>query len=164
MLARVRHGDDYVAIGRRDLHLAQPCFRIAGMNAGADVELEAVPRADHVQLRLREEHALAGAVSGDLLLDLGNHLALTRGPAHVRAMIEVGEELAAELEYGDLEPFEANDLSAGIRELRHRTDIHLTHRTPLTSLSFHPVEPHRHVPEIETRRLDQIAHGHDDVG
>ncbi len=24
------------------------------MNAGADVELEAVPRADHVQLRLRE--------------------------------------------------------------------------------------------------------------
>ena len=53
---------------------------------------------------------------GDDLLDLGDHLALAGRAAHVRAMVEVGEELAAELEHGDLEILEADDLAAGIRE------------------------------------------------
>ena len=86
-----------------DLDLAQPRPWIARMEAGADVELEAVPRADHVHLVLENDMPLLVRSGGDDLLDLGDHLALAGRPAHVRAMVEVGEELAAELEHRDLE-------------------------------------------------------------
>src|SRR5882724_5589400 len=140
MLARIGHRDDHVAIGDRDLHPPQPRLRIAGMNAGADVELEAVPRADHVHLRLRERHALAGAVVGDDLLDLGDHLALAGWAAHVRTMIEIGVKLAADLEHRDLEALEADELAAGIRELRRRTDVYLTHMFPAFSSTLFSIE------------------------
>src|ERR1700759_4478743 len=97
------------------------------MRAGADVEFEAVPGADDVRLRLGERHALAGLVLGDDLLDLGDHLALTDRSAHVRTQVEIGVELAVELENPDLEVAEADDLAAGIRKLRRGADIDLTH-------------------------------------
>jgi len=45
----------------------------------------------------------------------------------VRAVIEVAEECAIELEDRDLEAIEADDLAAGILELRRRTNVHLGH-------------------------------------
>src|ERR1700759_5655163 len=102
------------------------------MRAGADVEFEAVPGADDVRLRLGERHALAGLVLGDDLLDLGDHLALTDRSAHVWAQVEIGVELAVELEHPDLEVAEADDFAAGIRKLRRGADIHLTHALPST--------------------------------
>src|SRR4051812_18897633 len=97
------------------------------MNSRANVELEAVPGTHDMQLGLGKHHALAGAVFGDDLLDLGDHLALAGWAAHVRAMVEIGEELAAELEHGNLEILEADDLAAGIGDVGRRTDVHLTH-------------------------------------
>ena len=67
--------------------------------------------------------------SAMILLDLGDHLALAGRPAHVRAMVEIGEEFAAQLEHGDLEIVEADQLAAGIGEFRRRTDVHFAHRT-----------------------------------
>src|SRR5579871_2242781 len=100
------------------------------MDAGADIELVAMPGADDVHPRLGEGHALAGAVLGDHLLDLGDHLALTDGATHVWTVVEIGEELAVELEHRDLEPLERNDLPARIRKLRRRSDVHPPHAIP----------------------------------
>src|SRR5262245_30985140 len=108
VLAYVGNGQDDPAAGDRDLDRPQPRLGIAGMAAGADVELEAVPGADDMHLRLGEHLALAGAVVGDDFLDLGDHLALASRAAHVRAMVEIGVELAVELEHADLELLEAN--------------------------------------------------------
>src|ERR1700722_18123233 len=97
------------------------------MRTSTDVEFKAVPWAYDMHLGFGERHALAGAIVGDDLFHLGDHLALTGRPTHVRTMVEIGEELAAEFEHRDLEALEANDLAAGIREVRRVADIHLAH-------------------------------------
>src|SRR5215469_1088078 len=76
---------------------------------------------------LRERHALAGAVIRDDLLHLRDHLALAGRSAHMRAKIEIGEELALELEHGNLKPLAAEDLAARVLKFRYRSDVHLAH-------------------------------------
>ena len=84
------------------------------MSTGTDVEFKAVPWAYYMHLGFGEHHALAGAIVGDDLFHLGDHLALTGRPTHVRTMIEVGEELAAKIEHGDFEILEADDLADAV--------------------------------------------------
>src|SRR5262245_38421394 len=97
------------------------------MLAGAQIELEAVPRANDVLLRLREAHSEARLVRCDMLLDLGHDLALTDRAAHVRAVVLVGDEIAVEIEHCDLD---AADLHHAMRlavERRDRTEAYFRH-------------------------------------
>src|SRR5262245_21045235 len=114
------------------------------MLAGADVELVGVPRAHRVELRLRESEALAGAVGGDHLVDLGDDPALAHRPAHVRAQVLVGEEVAAELVHSDLDAVDLDHLAAGILELRSRPDIAVAHCAfPAQSVPIRLARPFR---------------------
>src|SRR5262245_31111000 len=101
------------------------------MAAGANVELEAVPRAHHVDLGRRELHAAAGTVRRDILFHFRNDLALARRAADVRADILVGEEFVAELEHADFDAAGLDELAAGIRERRYRSDVEVTHLASL---------------------------------
>src|SRR5262245_6996028 len=101
---------------------------------------------------LRERHALAGAVIRDDLLHLRDHLALAGRSAHMRANIEIGEELAAELEHGNLKPLEAEDLAARVRKFRHRSDVHLAHDRG-SPLSLRSIEPQRFRPPARINAL-----------
>src|SRR6516225_7582254 len=123
--------NDHVIPGYRNRHFSQPCPRIPGVGAGSDIELVSMPGADDMHPRLGERHALAGPVRGNDLLDLGDHLALTSGSAHVRKVVEIGEELAVQLEHRHLEPIESYHLSPGIREVRRRSDVHTSHGASL---------------------------------
>src|SRR5271169_39267 len=97
------------------------------MNTGPNIELVSVPGADYVHPGFREHHAFASTVLGDDFLNFGDHLALTGGPAHVWAVIEIGEKLAVEFEYGHFETLEGDNPATRICELRCRTDVHLAH-------------------------------------
>jgi hypothetical protein len=97
------------------------------MHAGTDIELVAVPGADHVHPGFGERHPLAGAIFGDDLFDLGDHLALADWSAHVRTQVEIGEELAIELEDRDFKALEADDFTSGVGKVRRRSNVHLAH-------------------------------------
>src|SRR6185503_16400990 len=90
--------------------------RVALVLAGGDVELVAVPGAGDVGLVLGEGEPQAGLVLCDQLLHAGDDLALADGPAHVRADVLVGGELAVEAEYPDRDAFDLHDLAAGVGE------------------------------------------------
>jgi hypothetical protein len=126
-LSDIRKSNSHVVARYGDRYFSEPCPRVSGMNTGPNIELVPVPGANDMHLGLGERHAFAGTILGDDFLDLGHHLALARGSAHVRALIEIGKEFTVKLEYGHLEALEGDDPATRICKFGRRTDMHLAH-------------------------------------
>src|SRR5712691_696843 len=111
VLSDIRKFNNHVVARYGDLYFSELRPRVAGMNAGANIELVSVPGADYMHLGFREHHAFAGTILCDDLLDLGDHLALASRSAHVRALVEVCERRAVIFENGHLEALVGDDLA-----------------------------------------------------
>jgi len=127
VLSDIRKSNNHVIARYGDRYFSEPCPWVSRMNTGSNIELVPVPGANYMHIRLGERHAFAGTILGNDFLDLGNHLTLAGGSAHVRALIEIGEKLAVEFEYGHLEALEGDDPATRICKFRRRTDMHLAH-------------------------------------
>jgi hypothetical protein len=127
LVYNIRKSDNYLVARNGDCYRSKPRPRVSRMNTGPNVELVSVPGANYVHRGFREHHAFAGTVLGDNFLNFGDHLALAGGSAHVWTVIEIGEKLAIELEYGYLESLEGDNPATRICELRRRTDVYLAH-------------------------------------
>ena len=124
----LRHADVNLAVAHRDFHRRQAQRRVAGMAAGREIVLVAVPRADDVA-RLAEAQAGALLVGGDDFLDLVEDLALANRAAGMRAHVLVGEHLAAVAEDADFELIHRENpiIAVGdIAQLAYCDFLHLT--------------------------------------
>src|SRR5476651_2193869 len=113
-VAAARRGDVDLAVLDPDRHGAQLDALDGDVLTGADIELESVPRADHVGVVLREHAANARLVVHDGLGRQWQDLALAGGALLMRAIVFIGIELAAQLKNADLDSADVDDLAAGI--------------------------------------------------
>src|SRR5580693_4155859 len=98
----LRHAHVNLPVAHRDFHWREAHGRIAGMAAGCEIVLVAVPRADDVA-RFAEAQTDALLVGGDHFLDLVENLALANRTAGMRTHVLVREQLAAVAEDADFE-------------------------------------------------------------
>src|SRR3546814_10975877 len=103
------------------------------MPAGADVELEAVPRADDVHVLLDEAETMAALALVQHLHHPVHHLSLADRPAHMRAVALPGVELVSQTRDADLQLALGPNLLAALGAVvcsRHRDLWHIL-STPL---------------------------------
>src|SRR5882757_7689458 len=104
VLSDIRKFNNHVVARYGDLYFSELSPRVAGMNAGANIELVSVPGADYMHLGLREHHAFAGTVLGDDLLDLGDHLAARIRELRRRTDIHLAHWISCPLWLRSIEP------------------------------------------------------------
>src|SRR5262249_56174989 len=138
-----------VAALRDDIHLvsllhdlvaAQLELSVGDAFAGLDVVFVAVPRADEMRFGVGEIETLGGLVRHDALFDLGDDQPLAGRAALMQAVIAVGVEFAAVLEYADLGIADEHDPAVAVLEFRRFANDLFPHRFPSSSL--HPLPQH----------------------
>src|SRR5262249_8334895 len=111
-----------IASPDRDLDAPQPEARVGGADAGRQVVLPAVPRADDARLVVDEALAGDGAVWPQHGLVPAQDLAGADRPALVAAAILVRAQLAADPEDADLDAAGDREHAAPLGDLLGRSD------------------------------------------